>query len=384
MWVFLVCVSWSIQGVHRFAKRTPHATIASMASPRELTATALNDLLQEARGKLTQDNRTRFRIICLSTDLSWERLLQIVRGYFDVTEQGVFHELYKSHTKHNKEFHVYLYLYEHPDTGAPIIFTVNSYDDFRRTAKSMIEGTEDLYTLWLRPSEVSELREELLDKQGVRLTGFDYDTFGKDQKHEAQRRPGHKRSGSHDSDDAMDMLEDWKLEYGITPTQLRFSLPDKGEFHFSNDGEFVMKTGDTEFLYNEIVESALQKAHPLSTTAQASELRVVTEGGIDQIQERPLEMTIGDVLNYEDVDDLISEMKADDFYPYSYQAAPGSLLLSGRIVDERNGGMISVSTDGETMTLLPRYESGFDSLLRFYRFIVEEVDPDTSIQLVEG
>jgi hypothetical protein len=355
-----------------------------MASPRELSATTLDDLLLEAKGKLTQDNRTRFRIICLSTGLSWEHLLQTIRGYFDITEQGDFHELYKSHTKHNKKFHVYLYLYKHTDTGAPIIFTVNSYDDFRRTAKSMIEGTEDLYTLWLRPGEISDLREEILDKEGVRLTGFNYDTFGKDQKHEAQRRPGHKRSGSHDSDDAIDMLEDWKLEYGITPTQLRFSLPAKGEFHFSNDGEFVMKTGDTKFLYNDIVESALQKAHPLSTTAQASELRVVTEGGIDQIQKRPLEMTIGDALDYEDVDDLISEMKADDFYPYSYQAAPGSLLLNGRIVDERNGGMISVSTDGETMTLLPRYESGFDSLLRFYRFIVEEVDPDTSIQLIEG
>lgn len=354
-----------------------------MESPRELESNSLEDLLPEARSKLTADNRTRFRVICLATDLTWEELLQIVRGYFDVSEQGAFQQLYKSHTKHNKEFHVYLYLYQHPETGAPIIFTVNSYDDFRRTAQSMIEGTEDLYHLWLRPGEVSELREEILDKEGVRLTGFDYDTFGKEQQHEAQRRPGHQRSGSHNSNDAMNVLEEWKLEYGITPTQLRFSLPAKGEFHFSNDGEYVMTTGDTNFFYNEIVQPGLLKAHPLSTTAQASELSVVTEGGIDRIQQRQLEMTIGDALDYEDVDDLVTEMKADDFYPYSYQAAPGSLLLSGRIVDERNGGMISVSTDGETMTLLPRYGSGFDSLLRFYRFIVEEVDPNTSIELVE-
>lgn len=355
-----------------------------MVSPRELTATQLNELLQEAKGKLTADNRIRFRIICLSTDLSWDHLLQIASGYFDVTEQGNFHQLYRSHTKHNKEFHVYLYLYRHPETGAPIIFTANSYDDFRRTAKSMVESTENLYTLWLRPSEVSEVREEIRDKQGVRLTGFDYDTFGKEQKHEAQRRPGHRRSGSHDSDDAIDILEDWKIEYGIHPTQLRFSLPARGEFHFSNDGEFVMKSGDTVFLYEEIVESALIKAYPLSETAQAAELNKVTKAGIDHIEQQPLEMTIEDSLDYDDVDDVVAEMKADDFYPYSYQAAPGSLLFNGRIVDERNGGMISVSTDGETMTVLPRYDSGFDSLLRFYRFIVEEVDPDTSIQLVEG
>jgi hypothetical protein len=354
-----------------------------MASPRELSADTLDQLIEEARGKLEQDKRTNFRIICLSTDLPWEQLLTITRHYFAVTKQGDFHELYATHTKHNKEFHVHLYLYQHPETGAPIIFTLNSYDDFRRTSGSLIKGTEDLYTLWLRPDEITDLQEEIMSDEGIRLTGFDYDTFGKEQRYEAERRPGFERSGSNNSEDAEHVLEEWKMEYGINPTQLRFSLPSKGQFYFGNDGQFVLTRGDTEYLYTTVVESALQKVHPLNTTVQSSELRVVTEGGIDQIKEKPLEMEINDTLDYEDVDNLITAMKTDDFYPYSYQAAPGSLLLSGRIVDERNGGMISVATDGETMTLLPRYESGFDSLLRFYRFIVEEVDPDTSIELAE-
>lgn len=355
-----------------------------MASQDELSATTLDELLPEAKSKLKQDDRGRFRIICLSTDLTWERLLQIVRGYFEITEQGVFHQLYTTHTKHNKEFEVYLYLYQHPDTGAPVIFTLNSYEDFRRTSQRMIQKTEGLYILWLRPEETEELQEEILDKEGIRLTGFDYDTFGKDEQHQGERRPGYRRSGSHDSEDADHLLEDWKLDYGITPTQLRFDLPAKGQFHFSNDGEFVLTNGDTRFLYDEVVQPALQKAYPLNQTIQASELNVVERDGIDQIEERPVELTIEDALDYEDVDDLVDAMKQDDFYPYSYQAAPGSLLLSGRIMDERNGGMISVATDGEEMTLLPRYESGFDSLLRFYRFIVEEVDPDTSIRLAES
>ena len=354
-----------------------------MASDSELSATDLRELLREARAKLKQDKRTNFRIICLTVDLSWERLLTVISGYFTVTEQGEFHKLYTTHKKHNKNFEVYLYLYQHPETGSPIIFTLNSYDDFRRSTGSMITKTEGLYTLWLRPDEISDIRERILDTEGIRLTGFDYDTFGKEQKYEAERRPGRQRSGSHDGDDAEDMLEEWKMEYGIAPTQLRFELPATGDFHFCNDGEFVLTQGDTEYLYSEVVEFALQKAHPLNKTVQASELSVVNESGVDQIEDKPLVIKINDSLDYDDVDDLVSAMKRDDFYPYSYQAAPGSLLLSGRIIDERNGGMISVSTDGERMTLLPRYESGFDSLLRFYRFIVEEIDPDTSIQLSE-
>jgi len=353
-----------------------------MASENELSASTLDDLLPEAKARLDEDERGRFRIICLSTGLIWEKLLEITRGYFDITEQGDFYQLYTTHKRHNKKFHVYLYLYQHPGTESPIIFTLNSYDDFRRSAHRMIKKTEDLYTLWIRPGETSELRERILDKEGIRLTGFDYDTFGKEE-HKGERRPGYKRSGSHDSEDAEHVLEEWKMEYGIAPTQLRFDLPSKGQFHFSNDGEFVLTEGDTHFLYEEVVELALEKSHPLSETVQSSELKVSTQEGIDEIEERPLEMKIPDSLDYEDVDNLVSAMKQDDFYPYSYQAAPGSLLLSGRIMDEQNGGMISVATDGETMTILPRYESGFDSLIRFYRFIVEQVDPKTSIQIAE-
>lgn len=354
-----------------------------MASDNELSATTLDDLLREAATKLGHDERGRFRVICLSTGLSWEELLQRVRGYFTETVQGDFHQLHSTYEKLNKKFHVYLYLYQHPDTGTPIVFTLNSYDDFRRTSKRMIEKTEDLYTLWIRPDEMAELREEVLDAEGIRLTGFDYDTFGKDE-HKGERRPGYKRSGSHDSEDAEHVLEEWKLEYGISPTQFRFDLPARGEFYFSNDGEFVLTEGDTRFLYEDVVESALQEAYPLSETVQSSELKVTSEGGIDHIEERSLEMTITDTLDYDDVDSFVSAMKQEDFYPYSYQEAPGSLLLSGRILDEQNGGMISVATDGETMAILPRYESGFDSLMRFYRFVVEEVDPQTSIKLAQA
>lgn len=354
-----------------------------MASDNELSATTLGDLLPEASTELGHDERGRFRTICLSTSLSWEELLTRFRGYFTETQQGDFHQLHTTYEKLNKELQVYLYLFQHPDTGAPIIFTLNSYDDFRRTSKRIIEQTEDLYTLWIRPDEMAALREEVLDKEGIRLTGFDYDTFGKDER-TGQRRPGYERSGSHDSEDAEHVLEEWKLEYGICPTQLRFDLPTRGEFHFSNDGEFVLTEGDTGFLYEEVVEPALREAYPLSETVQSSELKTTTEDGIDQIEERPLEMEITDTLDYDDVDSFVLAMKEEDFYPYSYQEAPGSLLLSGRIMDEQNGGMISVATDGETMTILPRYESGFDSLMRFYRFVVEQVDPDTSIELAKG
>ncbi len=354
-----------------------------MAPPNELSATSRVELLDDARSALQTDNRTNFRVVCLVSDLSWKRLVDIARGRFEVTEQGEFYQLYNTHTKRNQTNHVYLYLYQHPATGAPIIFTLNSSEDLNETLDRMVANTEDLYTLWLPPDEMGDLREDILDITGLELTGFEYDTFGRDQRYEAQIRPGFQRSGSHDSKDAEHMLEEWTVKYGVTATRLRFKLATRGTFRFSNDGEFVLENGSTEFLYEDIVEPALEKVHPLNELMKAADLSVATDNGFEHIEEHSIEISITDPLDYEDREEFTSEMQEEDFYPYSAQAAEGSLLFNGRIADERNDGIISVSTDGEDMMLLPRYDSGFDSLVRFYRFLVEKIDPDTEIVTAE-
>lgn len=350
-----------------------------MVAPNELTSKTKAELLDEARKSLHADNRTNFRIVCLVSDHSWEKLVKIARGWFEVTEQGEFYQLHTTHTKRNQKREVYLYLYQHQSTGAPIIFTLNSSEDLGPTLDRMVANIEDIYTLWLPPEAMGEIREELLEITGLELTGFDYDTFGRDHRYEAQVRPGFQRSGSHDSKDAEHMLEEWTVKYGITPTRLRFKLAAQGTFRFSNDGEFVLENGSTEFLFEDVVEPALDEAHPLNELMKAADLRVTTENGFEQIEEQPIEVTINDPLDYSDRDEFTSEMENEDFYPYSAQSAEGSLLFNGKIADERNDGIISVSTDGEDMMLLPRYDSGFDSLVRFYRFLVEKVDPDTEI-----
>ncbi len=57
------------------------------------------------------------------------------------------------------------------------------------------------------------------------------------------------------------------------------------------------------------------------------------------------------------------------------------LLLSCRVVDEKTGGVFNLSTDGEIFVLTPKYDTGFDSLMRFYRFLVEKIDSDAKIQI---
>jgi hypothetical protein len=351
-----------------------------MGTDRQIDATTLDDFLPSAHQRMRDDQNRNFRVICLTTELAWEDFLTRFKARFTIEEQGDFYELHDTYRKHNKKFHVYLYLFRHPVTGSPTFLTLNSHDDFHRTADKIIRNCEGIYSMWFPPDSMALLKDRILDEEGSKLVAFEGKKFGRERKYEEERRPDTRREGEYRAPDAATTLEERKKEYGITPTHLYFEWPTKGDFHFRDEGEFVLTRGDPVFFFNEVVTPGLKEIDPLNTAIKASELHIVEQQGFQQIQKETLEIELESPLKYNEVDDLIGDMKNDGFYPYSYQAAEGSLLLNGRIVDEASGGMISLSTDGEVLSVLPRYDSGFDSLLRFYRFVVEQVDADAKVR----
>jgi len=351
-----------------------------MGTDRQIDATTLDDFLPTARQRMRDDRNRNVRVICLTTELNWDDFLMRFEARFTVEEQGEFYELHDTYRKHNKKFDVYLYLFRHPRTGSPTFLTLNSHDDFHRTADKIIRECEGIYSTWFPPDSMALLKDRILDEEGSKLVAFKGKKFGRERKYEEERRPETRREGEYRAPDAAATLEERKKEYGITPTHLYFEWPTEGDFHFRDEGEFVLTRGDPVFFFNDVVTPGLIEIDPLNTAIKASELYIVERQGLQQIEKETLEIELESPLKYNEVDDLIDDMKEDGFYPYSYQAAEGSLLLNGRIVDEANGGMVSLSTDGEILSILPRYESGFDSLLRFYRFVVEQVDADATVK----
>lgn len=353
-----------------------------MGSESSIDEESMDAFLDAVAAKMRGDQRSNFRIICLTTDLPWDELLLTFEGRFDVREQGEFHQLHATYEKHNETFHVFLYLYRHPDTGSPMLLTLNSHDDFQRTGGRTVDRTQRIHYIWFPPEEMALVKEHILDFEGCKMVEFEGEKFGRDRKYDEERRPEVRRKGEYTGEDAAETLEERKKEYGITPTHLYFDWPTKGNFHFRDEGEFVLTTGQPDFFFKEIVSPTLSTVDPLNTAIKSSELHIVEKQGIEQIEKQSLEIKLQAPLDYDERGDLLDEMKNAEFHPYSVQTAEGSLLLNGRIVDEPNGGMLSVTTDGQMMSVLPRYDSGFDSLLRFYRFVVEQVDSEAHIPAV--
>ncbi|WP_127341327.1 hypothetical protein [Halorubrum sp. 48-1-W] len=224
------------------------------------------------------------------------------------------------------------------------------------------------------------ISDEVLNIEGCRLTRFIGEKFGQEARSQQERRPEFKRREEYSGDDAAQTLEEAKMDYGITPTKLEFEIPTKASFTLGNEGGIVMNKGDAEFFFNDIViDMAVSRVAEMNEQIQSSKLDVIEKEGVEVFEKQSLEIKLNNGLDYEDADDLITSLKEEDFYPYNTSAEKGSLLLTSRVIDEENGGMFSLTTDGRQMSVLPKHGSSFDSVMRFYRFVVENFDSNAHL-----
>lgn len=351
-----------------------------MPTPSKFSARTLKDLLASATDQVREDGRNNFRAICLSSDLPLPEIAERFSHEFTVSEQGEFFHLQTSYTKYRRQFEVHLYLYEYEETGTPIIFTLNSAEDVRRKAKPEIIGNSGIYYLWIPPGQMDAISDKVLNYEGCRLTRFIGEKFGKEARSEQERRPEYERREEYSGDDAAQTLEEAKFDYGITPTKLEFEIPTKAGFTLGNEGEFVMTNGNAHVFFEDVViDMGVSRVAAMNNQIQSSKFDVVEVEGIEVFDKESLEIKLNNTLDYGDADNFLSNLKEQDFYPYNTSASEGSLLLTSRVIDEENGGMFSITTDGEQLSVLPKHGSSFDSVMRFYRIIVENLDSEAGL-----
>jgi len=349
----------------------------------KLDATSLGDLFNETSRILKEDKRKNFRALCLNTDLNKEILKDVFRKRYDVNEQGEFLELFTTYHRYGEEREIHIYAYFLEDMETLIIFTLASSNEVSRTIDKVVESTEGIYYLWIPPSILESIQENILSIEGCNLVYFSYKNYGETKRGMEEGKPG----GEHEGEEALSKLEKWKKEEKIKPTSLEFEIPTKGNIKVNNTGEFVFLNKkdiysfaeNIQFFYDDVIRMAVNETSEMNREIKSSRLYVIKEDDREKIEEKELQIELEEPLAYQDEDRFLQEMEKADFVPFDYNSYEGSLIMEGNIVDDSNGGIISLSSDGETFFLLPKFETKFDSLLRFYRFLIERIDPNAKI-----
>ena len=73
---------------------------------------------------------------------------------------------------------------------------------------------------------------------------------------------------------------------------------------------------------------------------------------------------------------LVDELEQMRFAVYNTIITEGSVRLDATILDEEKNSVFMVSSNEKHMIVSPRYQTGFDSFLRFYETVAETFDPD--------
>jgi hypothetical protein len=259
-------------------------------------------------------------------------------------------------------------------------FTQATSEQIRYTIEPL-SGEIGIYHLWISPIEFDRMKNEILSEhEYTKIKAFYADrhpAVGFPAKFRAEFRRGFTYRG----DDGKETLEELRYYYGVLPRYIDFSIPGVIDFRVHNRGVFHYIGGDLErmFDYSEravdlmlqvrrILEHSKLEIVPLLTEKKELKIPHVVPWGINFKR----------TMDVHDAELLVEQLESTKFSVYDTVITEGSVRLDATVLDEQKNSVFMISSDEHQMVVSPRYQTTFDSFLRFYETIAENFDPDAT------
>ncbi len=296
---------------------------------------------------------------------------------FKVDLQGeiLFLNYENSHYEKKMKSVQYAYFY---DSLLLVVFSLKSTDYHNSPLVWAAEKGQELAHLRFFPIAFGDLIERTLtfpDTQVVEFKGTKVPCQST-----GEKRPHVQKKITYEVLDGMFALE--KIKVTVVPTQATFLIPNKVMFTVHGNGRFILKDGDYEFFRKEIMYPTLESAVQPVKDYKKANLRLVTVDGRTEIERISVTFTISDTydLNF---DDFLVMLEGAGFSPFN-EIKKGSVIYKSFLSDEKSGAVLSFYSDGKNFILSPKCGHGLHSLLRFYEFMLQEVDIKTEYTVTKG
>lgn len=351
--------------------------------PREYTYERFNSKLRELSRRHLRSKQGKLGVNFFTVDVENDAVITFLENAgFEVEQHGEILFLtyeYKHYEKKMKSIQ-YAYLYE---PNVLVVFALKSMDYYNSPLIWTAEKGQGLAHLKLFPHIFNELIERTLsypDAQIIEFKGIKVDTF----QSVGEKRPRvPKRKIIYEAIDGKFALEELRYEYGVVPKQIMFSIPNKATFKVYDNGRFILKSGDYEFFRNEIVHPTLESALQPVKDHKKAKLHLITVDGRTEIERISITFTISDTYDYDNFDDFLSILEDAEFSPFNEIKRKGSVIYRSFLSDEKSGTVLSFYSDGKNFVLSPKFGYGLHSLLRFYDFMLQEVDMRTEYTVIQ-
>lgn len=348
-----------------------------------------------------EPNRTLKTCCYLTNFNTWEdgpfSLTDIFRYHgFDIQDLGRIKRLFKPYFDRTAmiERQAFFYLYLDPDTGILFCFTDEKTDIIKNVFNKVLRYEKNIYYLFIGASAFYYLSRNI---QKIDITSNcvyfsarhlpSYATRGK-------IRPDYKRTiVYHGTDgDAFDTLIDMREFYGVLPRIMRYRVMDVGEYEVQNIGLFTLRYEYSQEISRlklfEIVELVLNyilKQKEILDGAEYKLVPVKTKNKTFNIPTiKPWLIDFSSNLEDNIMDEIINILNEEEYPLYNYVSEiGGSFRISGTIIDGRKNSLFSIDVKNNQIIVAPIDNCTFDTFLRFYEVIVENIDPLAEIRGIE-
>lgn len=296
---------------------------------------------------------------------------------FDVEQHGEILFLTYEYNHYGKKMESVQYAYLYESSPLLVVFALKSMDYYNSPLVWTAKKGQELAHLKFFPKVFNELIDRTLSFPNAQVVEFKGTKMETSQSGGEKRPAIQRRKITYEAIDGKIALDELNYEYGVVPTHVTFFLPNKATFKVYDNGRFILTSGDYNFFRKEITDPILESALQPVRDHKKAKLHLITVNDRTEIERISATFTISDSYDYENFDDFLGVLERAEFSPFNEMKRRGSIIYRSFLSDERSGTVLSFYSNGKDFVLSPKFGHGLHSLLRFYEFMLQEVDMGT-------
>lgn len=324
----------------------------------------------------------------LTEDDDW---LDIFQNQYQIENYGDITKLTSEYTKRSGERGRATYFATYYEDDLLLIFTAATEDAISQTLDVTVNTSNKLAEMPIVPRDFQKMNQHVLEEyEGVKITEFKSRRIP--DLADAEIRPDYDRTIEYKGNDGRQALKEFRQYYGVVPVRIQYEH-EEIEIKIDSNGKFTLKkiNADTFNLLFELVEEILDHVLDIHEVSQKIRFRREQRQSGDLEIEVP-SVTAGQIDFQKSFNLLMAEEfmqvaeRRDDvqfsFTDVSMQA--GSLDLSAKVTDERRNAFFNISATENSLSIVPKHNCSFPSIIRFYQLLTQTVDESATITLFDN
>jgi len=269
--------------------------------------------------------------------------------------------------------------------GLTLVFTSAIQENFALTLGDRLRRTRGVEVMWARHDFFNEVIESIIHS----FNGYVKRFMARRSRYDeavCKIRPNYERRFNYTGEDGSHVLRELMDLYGVFPESAYIQISEILQIQITNEGFYAAKEiSPLAFkVFFTYLETLAERVISLSDISKSFSFQIAQvkhgdwEGPVVNI-EPGIILLKGRNLDSNLVKGLAMEIQ-EDFSFTNVRLVEGSLSYSATVTDEMKGTIFDISASDNHIVLMPRYNTTFESFLRFYRRITENVDRAALLQ----